>query len=208
MKKSASLAVALAFLMVALAGCGGQKPAEDGGVAGLWRGQASLDEAFNRQLERSGMSEVAVAEGLSATVELELGDDGVYVLTLDQTALSGALTSAKAQVRQGLADHLEKTFQPQGVSLEDALAQAGTSLDQLAVQALGGGEIGLPRTEGRYALAEGSLALSLSPDQEPDLQQGFSYTLSGDTLTIDAGEGTALAGVEGLHTLTLQRVEP
>lgn len=208
MKKRVSLALALAFLVAALAGCGGDKPTEDSGVVGLWRAQASLDEAVNRQLEHGGMSEVAVAEGLRAAVELELRDDGAYVLTLDQAALSDALTSAKTQVRQGLADHLEKTFQPQGISLDDALAQAGVSLDQLADQALGGGDLGQPRTEGRYELGEGVLALSLSPDQEPDLQRGFAYTLSGDTLTIDAGEGVALAGVEGLHTLTLQRVEP
>lgn len=206
MKKSFSLALALAFLMTALAGCGGDKPTEDGGVAGFWRAQASLDEAVNRRLAQSGMSEVAVAEGLNAAVELELRDDGGYVLTLDQAALSDALASAKAQVRQGLADHLEKTFQPQGISLDDALTQAGVSLDQLAAQALAGDALGQAKTEGRYALAEGGLVLSDSPDREPDYR--LDYTLSGDTLTIDAGPGGALAGLRGVESLQFQRVEP
>lgn len=204
MKKSFALALSLALLMAVLAGCGGKKSAEDGGVVGLWRATPSLDQAVNSRLARSGMSEVAVAEGLTAEVTLELKDDGAYVLTLDQAALSLALDAAKEQVRQGLAEHLEKTFQPQGISLDEALAQAGTSLDRLADQALGGGELGQPRTEGRYTANEGRLALSQSPDQEPELQLG--YTLSGDALSIDAGAGAALAGVEGLETLTLQRV--
>lgn len=206
MKKSFSLALALAFLMTALAGCGGDKPTEDGGVAGFWRAQASLDETVNRRLAQSGMSEVAVAEGLNAAVELELRDDGGYVLTLDQAALSDALASAKAQVRQGLADHLEKTFQPQGISLDEALTQAGVSLDQLADQALAGDALGQAKTEGRYALAEGGLVLSDSPDREPDYR--LDYTLSGDTLTIDAGPGGALAGLRGVESLQFQRVEP
>lgn len=208
MKRSSSaLALAAVLLMTALAGCGG-KPAGDDGLVGAWRAELQLDGLFNSCLAQSGMSEVAGVEGAAVTIELAINDDGTYAMTMDEAALSAAVESVKERVRQGLADHLEKTFQPQGVSLDDALAEAGTSLDRLADQALDAAVLGQlsqqVNAKGRYEVQEDKLVMTQDLDGEPGV--AHSYTLDGDSLTLRNDANAATAGLEGLQTMVFARV--
>lgn len=207
MKRPFALALAAVLLMTALAGCGG-KSAGDDGLVGAWRAELQLDGLFNSCLAQSGMSEVAGVEGAAVTIELAINDDGTYAMTMDEAALSTAVESAKERVRQGLADHLEKTFQPQGVSLDDALAEAGTSLERLADQALDAAVLGQlsqqVNAKGRYEVQEDKLVMTQDPDGEPGVAR--SYTLDGDTLTLRNDANAAIAGLEGLQTMVFARV--
>lgn len=203
MKKALALVLGAALLMGALAGCGKGKSG-DSGLVGRWRAGVDISDALNAQTAANGLGEFATVSGFELTLALELKDDGTYAL--DATA---DLAPVRQQMKAGIETYFQSMLEGQDMTVDDALASAGTSVDAILDQTLGQQALDELtadfKAQGQYEAREGKLYWSAAPDQAPE-GDAQSYTREGDALTLDAG-GSALGGLASFLPLTFVRAE-
>lgn len=203
MKKILALVLGAVLLTGALAGCGGKGKTEDSGLIGHWRAGADFSDALNAHTAANGLGEFATVSGFELTLELELKDDGTY--TLGATA---DLAPVKEQMKAGIEAYFQPMLEGQDMTVDGALASAGTSVDAILDQALGQQALdeltaGL-KAQGRYKAEEGKLYLSDHDSEEPS-DNYLTYTLEGDALRLDAGSATPVAGLTSMLPVVFER---
>lgn len=203
MKKILALVLGVALLMGTLAGCGrGKSEADD--LIGRWRGTVDFSDALNAQTAANGLGEFATVSGFELTLELELKDDGTYIL-----GAAADLAPVKEQMKAGIEAYFQSMLEGQDMTVDDALASAGTSVDAILDQTLGQQALDDLtadfKAQGQYEAREGRLYWSAAPNQTPE-GDGQSYTREGDALTLDAG-GSTLGGLASFLPLTFTRAE-
>lgn len=204
MKKILALVLGGVLVMGALAGCGGKGKSGDSGLVGRWRGTVDFSDALNAHTAANGLGEFATVSGFALTLELELKDDGTYALDA-----AADLAPVREQMKAGIEAYFQPMLEGQDLTVDGALAGAGTSVEAMLDQALGQQALDALtapfKAQGQYEAREGKLYWSAAPNQTPE-GEGQSYTREGDALTLDGG-GSALGDLASFLPLTFTRAE-
>lgn len=203
MKKILALVLGGVLVMGALAGCGrGKSEADD--LIGRWRATVDFSDALNAHTAANGLGEFATVSGFALTLELELKDDGTYALDA-----AADLAPVREQMKAGIEAYFQPMLEGQDLTVDGALAGAGTSVEAMLDQALGQQALDALtapfKAQGQYEAREGKLYWSAAPNQTPE-GEGQSYTREGDALTLDPG-GSALGDLASFLPLTFTRAE-
>ena len=211
MKKLLALVLSAVLLVGVLAGCGGGKEAASGeGLEGTWRTEIDMADMINEQMAASGMGEFMNISDFSITMVMDIKGDGTYAMTVDKDALAGSMEGVKEDMKSGVTAYMESMIKEQGldISVEDAMAASGMSLDDMVDQAFSEEAMdemtaGL-HIEGQYKAEDGKFYTSGSVDEAPS-DNYESYTLDGDTLTLDAGSTDVPSEMEAFLPLVFTR---
>ncbi len=211
MKKFLALVLSAVLLVGVLAGCGGGKESASGdGLEGTWRTEIDMAEMINEQMAASGMGEFVNISDFSLAMVMEIKGDGTYAMTVDKDALTSSMEGVKDDLKSGVTAYMENMLKEQGadMSVEDALEASGMSLDDMVDQAFNEETMdemtaGL-HIEGQYKAEDGKFYTSGSVDEAPS-DNYESYTLDGDTLTLDAGSTEVPSEMEAFLPLVFTR---
>ncbi len=211
MKKYLALILSAVLLVGVLAGCGGGKEAASGdGLEGTWRTEIDMADMINEQLAAGGMGEFVNISDFSITMVMEIKGDGTYAMTVDKDALNGSLEGVKEDMKSGVTAYMENMIKEQGldISVEDAMAASGMSLDDMVDQAFSEETVDQMtanlKVEGQYKAEDGKFYTSGSVDEAPS-DNYESYTLDGDTLTLDAGNAEVPSSFEQFLPMVFTR---
>ncbi len=210
MKKFLALVLSAVLLVSVLAACGGKEAASGDSLEGTWRTEIDMAEMINEQMAASGMGEFVNISDFSITMVMDIKGDGTYAMTVDKDALAGSMEGVKEDMKNGVTAYMENMLKEQGLdmSVEDAMAASGTSLDDMVDQAFSEEAMdemtaGL-HIEGQYKAEDGKFYTSGSVDEAPS-DNYESYTLDGDTLTLDAGSSEVPSEMEAFLPLVFTR---
>lgn len=187
------IALLLSFVLVlslALCACGEKKEPT---VVGTWRADINLAEAFNEEMEASGMGDYINIESFNLPLVMEFKEDGTGSMSVDQAAMTETVDKLAADLTTGLEAYFTEYFSSMGleVDLDEALAASGMSMDDLVneMKAEFAGEEAFAEftNEFKYKAEDGKLYMSDDLDSEVPTDEYNTYTLDGDTMTLDVG---------------------
>lgn len=198
MKKIISLllCVVLAVSMMAvLSGCGG-KAKED--LTGKWVAEVNMAEALNKSVTDAdaSLAEIINFKDFTLKINLELNKDGTYKMYCDEKSASEAFVGLKKDFKDMMVAYLEKSIADAGLdmSVEDMLAMTGMDLDQLIEESFTEDildeMIDEMYSEGQYKAEDGKFYTSDDIDEKPASVAAETYTLEGNTLTLNGAKGT------------------
>ncbi len=198
MKKVLALALSAALLVGLLAGCGG-KTADRDRLIGKWSTTLDLTDIFNQGLAESDLGADFQVDKSEVVLVLELKDDDTYSLIADKDALAVTKENMRSQLEESVISGLNQLYP--GVDVEDVLAQADMTVDELLDEAIPlETVVSAYEMAGQYMVKKGVLYLSDGLDEAPEEadEDRNPYTLDGDQLT--------LLGEEDGADLIFQRV--
>ena len=187
------IALLLSFVLVlslALCACGEKKEPT---VVGTWRADINLAEAFNEEMEASGMGDYINIESFNLPLVMEFKEDGTGSMSVDQAAMTETVDKLAADLTAGLEAYFTEYFSSMGleVDLDEALAASGMSMDDLVneMKAEFAGEEAFAEftNEFKYKAEDGKLYMSDDLDSEVPTDEYNTYTLDGDTMTLEVG---------------------
>lgn len=187
------IALLLSFVLVlslALCACGEKKEPT---VVGTWRADINLAEAFNEEMAASGMGDYINIESFNLPLVMEFKEDGTGSMSVDQAAMTETVDKLAADLTTGLEAYFTEYFSSMGleVDLDEALAASGMSMDDLVneMKAEFAGEEAFAEftNEFKYKAEDGKLYMSDDLDSEVPTDEYNTYTLDGDTMTLDVG---------------------
>ncbi len=187
------IALLLSFVLVlslALCACGEKKEPT---VVGTWRADIKLAEAFNEEMAASGMGDYINIESFNLPLVMEFKEDGTGSMSVDQTAMTETVDKLAADLTTGLEAYFTEYFSSMGleVDLDEALAASGMSMDDLVneMKAEFAGEEAFAEftNEFKYKAEDGKLYMSDDLDSEVPTDEYNTYTLDGDTMTLEVG---------------------
>lgn len=194
----------VATVIMRLERASGKQANSSDGIIGKWRATTDMAGAINQQLDASDMGEVIQVSSFEIVLVMELKSDNTCTLTVDKNTMADSLEGLKAEVKEGMIRYFAQIAP--GVDVDDALAQSGTSMDELLNQELNldtvMSDIDLV---GQYKAEDGKLYTSSSVDEAPG-DSYFSYSLSGDILSLDIGNTEPTASLATLLPFVFQRV--
>lgn len=142
-KKIASiLLVSSMFLM--LFGCGSSGESDQKKLVGTWKATVDMTELMNDSIQQ-GMgegdqvfNEYFQISKFDFVVIFTFRDDGTYSITTDEAHFNNSITTVIDELKIGMRRYLEDMLAAQGLdmSLDDLLAEEGTSLDALFEESL------------------------------------------------------------------------
>ncbi len=210
MKKFLALILSAVLLVGVLAGCGGDKAASDDGLEGTWRTEIDMADMINDQLAAGGMGEFVNISDFSITMVMDIKADGTYAMTVDKDALNGSMEGVKEDMKNGVIAYMENMIKEQGMdmSVEDAMAAANISLDDMIDQAFS--EEAMDEmtanlhVEGQYKAEDGKFYTSGNVDEAPS-DNYETYTLEGNTLTLDVSDAEVPSSFEQFLPMVFTR---
>lgn len=210
MKKTVALLLALVMLTGLLAGCGG-----DDALVGTWEMSMEMADQMNQQFAAAGLGDYIKLDSFAMAVHFTFKEDGTYSCTADEDGLVKALDTLKTTIRDGVTAYAEdvvKQATDAGMgdyTVDDVFAAAGTTLDEMIDQMFMEDEIkaaaAKQTAEGKYKTKDGKLYLSDALDHIPDEKMYQTYTIDGDTLTIEESVGGDGSDT-GMYPMTLKKV--
>lgn len=208
MKKFLALILSAALLVGALTACGGKKAASGDGLEGTWRTEFDMADTINERMAASGMGEFLNISDFSITMVMEIRDDGTYAVTLDRDALADSLEGVKGQLKDGMVAYMEQMLKAQDPNADVDAALAAVDLDGMVEQVFNEEFMdqmtAVLKAEARYKAEDGKFYTSGSLDEAPG-DNYKSYTLDGDTLTLDVGAADVPSGMEQFLPLVFTR---
>ncbi len=211
MKKFLALILSAVLLVGVLAACGGgDKAASGDGLEGTWRTEIDMADMINQKLAAGGMGEFVNISDFSITMVMDIKGDGTYAMTVDKDALNGSLEGVKEDMKNGVISYMENMIKEQGLnmSVEDAMAAANISLDDMIDQAFSEEAVGEMTAnmniEGQYKAEDGKFYTSGSVDEAPS-DNYETYTLDGDTLTLDVSDVEVPSSLEQFLPMVFTR---
>lgn len=230
-KRAKSLsALLLAFMLLALAGCGG--PSE---LVGTWTAEVDCtDEVTQVSEEVENARDYFSAFYLKLTVVFH--EDGTYECEFDQDALAEELNQFKTELGTFMDDYLwdlvVEILREAGVTADlstvesvDAVVQEiyGMSYDEMLTASLGMelsayvdasldldallNEFEGLNTQGNYKAANGKLYMSDTLEHTIDPKIYETYTLEGNVLTLTGYVGDDEGSFEGNYPLVFTKVD-
>lgn len=207
MKKTIAFLLAAVMLTGLLAGCGG-----DDALVGTWEMSMEMTDQMNQQFAAAGLGDYVKLDSFAMVVRFTFKDDGTYSCAADEDSLVKTLDALKTTIRDGLIAYAEDMIAAEGledVTVDDVFAAAGTTLDEMMEQMFMEDEIKAAAAEqtaeGKYKTKDGKLYLSDALDHVPDETMYQTYTIEGDTLTIEESVGGDGSDA-GAYPLTLKKV--
>ena len=208
MKKIIALSLCL-ILALSLCACGGAK--ED--LTGKWNANINMADAFNAEIAAAdpAMAEYMAVESFNLPLVLELKEDGTYTMSVDPAAMESTMTKLAEDMAAGLEAYFTAIFAEQGLEMDvnEALASMGMDLDtlvaELTAELTSEDTFAAFASEGKYKAEKGKLHLTESMDEVINPAIYNTYTLEGDTLTLEVGTEVLEEGMEFLFPMTLTR---
>ena len=191
------IALLLSFVLVlslALCACGGGEKKET--LVGTWNATIDIAEVYNAEIAASGdeaMAEYLSVDSFAIPLVMTFNEDGTYSLTVDKEGMDAAMNGLIEDMKVGLEKYFNDYFSSMGleIDVDEALAASGMSLDSLVEEMKG--EIMTEdmyadmESAGQYKAEDGKLYLTEDVEVEPVGGVYNTYTIEGDTLTIEAG---------------------
>ena len=187
------IALLLSFVLVlslALCACGEKKEPT---VVGTWKADINLAEAFNQEMEAADMGEFINVESFNLPLILELKEDGTGAMRVDADAMTATMERLAADLTAGLEAYFVEMYASMGleVDIDQLLAESGISMEDLVSEmtASFSGEEAFAEftTEFNYKAEDGKLYMSEDLETEIDIAVYNTYTLDGDTMTLEVG---------------------
>lgn len=191
------IALLLSFVLVlslALCACGGGEKKES--LVGTWNATIDIAEVYNAEIAASGdeaMAEYLSVDSFAIPLVMIFNEDGTYSLTVDKEGMDATMNGLIEDMKVGLEKYFNDYFSSMGleIDVDEALAASGMSLDALVEEMKG--EIMTEdmyadmESAGQYKAEDGKLYLTEDVEVEPVGGVYNTYTIDGDTLTIEAG---------------------
>lgn len=218
MKKAVFLTLCFLLLAVLLAGCGSSggetaaeapEPAEQG-IVGSWTADIDMSGFLNEALaEDEEIGKYLTLDSFTIQLLADFGGDGTYSIRCDPDSAKAALDSLKEQMKGALTHYLEDIAKESGLDLtaEELMEQAGITMDDLLSEmdeAYSAEDmVSDMELSGKYLFEDGKLALSESPETDPDPEDALTVTLEGDVLTLTGGGENS--HFQGLYPVVFHR---
>lgn len=191
------IALLLSFVLVlslALCACGGGEKKET--LVGTWNASIDIAEVYNAEIAASGdetMAEYLSVDSFAIPLVMTFNEDGTYSLTVDKEGMDATMNGLIEDMKVGLEKYFNDYFSSMGLEIDvnEALAASGMSLDALVEEMKG--EIMTEdmyadmESAGQYKAEDGKLYMTEDVEVEPVGGVYNTYTIEGDTLTIEAG---------------------
>lgn len=191
------IALLLSFVLVlslALCACGGGEKKET--LVGTWNATIDIAEVYNAEIAASGdeaMAEYLSVDSFAIPLVMTFNEDGTYSLTVDKEGMDAAMNGLIEDMKVGLEKYFNDYFSSMGleIDVDEALAASGMSLDALVeemkAEIMTEDMYADMESAGQYKAEDGKLYLTEDVEVEPVGGVYNTYTIEGDTLTIDAG---------------------
>jgi len=208
MKKIIALSLCL-ILALSLCACGGAK--ED--LTGKWTTNINMAKVFNDEMAAADptMAEYMSLDTFDLPLVLELKADGTYTMTVDPAAMEESMGKLVQAMSTGLEAYFAAVFAEQGLEMDvhEALEAMGMDLDalveELSAELTSEEMFDSFTTEGKYKAEKGRLYLTESMDEVINPAIYNTYTLDGDTLTLEQGTEELEDGMEIMFPMVLTR---
>lgn len=191
MKKYIALLLCL-VMVLSLCACGAKE-----NLVGTWKANINMAEAFNAEIAASGdeaMAEAMKLESFDLPLILELREDGTCKLSVDNDAMAASVEKLAEALTNGMKSYFVTMLEEQGLEVEDPdefLAAMGldlnTLVEEMKNELLSEDTFGEFTTECKYKAEDGKLYMSDDLESEIPTDEYNTYTLEGDTLTLDVG---------------------
>lgn len=181
------LSMIMIFTMVILAGCSGSKGAQ---IIGSWETTIDATEIMKQAVSDEEMSEYIDFGDCNLKMVYTFNEDGTYKATPDEAATKETFSNMKETYINGITKYFEAQIAKSSlsVSVEELMAESGTSIDELAEKALGDEAvknlIDSSTVEGKYEVKDGKLYTTESMDEDIDENKYETYEMSKDELKI------------------------
>lgn len=191
------IALLLSFVLVlslALCACGGGEKKET--LVGTWNATIDIAEVYNAEIAASGdeaMAEYLSVDSFAIPLVMTFNEDGTYSLTVDKEGMDAAMNGLIEDMKVGLEKYFNDYFSSMGleIDVDEALAASGMSLDALVeemkAEIMTEDMYADMESAGQYKAEAGKLYLTEDVEVEPVGGVYNTYTIEGDTLTIEAG---------------------
>lgn len=191
------IALLLSFVLVlslALCACGGGEKKET--LVGTWNATIDIAEVYNAEIAASGdetMAEYLSVDSFAIPLVMTFNEDGTYSLTVDKEGMDATMNGLLEDMKVGLEKYFNDYFSSMGleIDVDEALAASGMSLDALVeemkAEIMTEDMYADMESEGQYKAEDGKLYMTEDVEVEPVGGVYNTYTIEGDTLTIEAG---------------------
>lgn len=208
MKKIIALSLCL-ILALSLCACGGAK--ED--LTGKWTTTVNMAQTFNDEMAAADptMAEYLKLDTVTIPLTLELKEDGTYVMAVDPVAMEASMTKLAEDLAAGLESYFAALLAEQGLEMDvnEALVAMGLDLDalvaELTAELTSEDAFTAYAAEGKYKAEDGKLHMTESMDEIINPAVYNTYTLEGDTLTLELGTEVLEEGMEFMFPMILTR---
>jgi len=208
MKKIIALSLCL-ILALSLCACGGSKKE----LTGKWTTNINMAKVFNDEMAAADptMAEYMSLDTFDLPLVLELKADGTYTMTVDPAAMEESMGKLVQAMSTGLEAYFAAVFAEQGLEMDvhEALEAMGMDLDalveELSAELTSEEMFDSFTTEGKYKAEKGRLYLTESMDEVINPAIYNTYTLDGDTLTLEQGTEELEDGMEIMFPMVLTR---
>lgn len=209
-KRIAMLLCMVMVLSVALCACSSEKDQ----LVGTWRGTMNLAEAVNMGMMEADpeVAEYLMVDTLNITFTLTFNKDDTYSMVVDADALDVAMQGMVDEMADGMIEYFEAVLEESGLemSVEELLAASGLTVDALAEELYKEMDAEAMFTElnseGNFKVADGKLYMSDGLDYAVDEAVYELYTVEGDTLTINKGEGSEDVADDYVYPMVFKKV--
>lgn len=215
MKKITAMLLCL-VLVLSLCACGAKE-----NLVGTWKANIELADLMNKEIAASGdeaMAEAMNLESFQLPLILELREHGTCTMKVDPEAMAASADKLAADLTEGLKAYFVTMLQQQGLEVEDpteVLTAMGLDLDALVAemkdQFLSEDTFAEFTMESKYKAEDGKIYFSDDLESEINADEYNTYTLKGDTLTLDVGNMVIEEGQEDMAAymfpMTLTRVK-
>ena len=215
MKKITAMLLCL-VLVLSLCACGAKE-----NLVGTWKANIELADLMNKEIAASGdeaMAEAMNLESFQLPLILELREDGTCTMKVDPEAMAASADKLATDLTEGLKAYFVTMLEQQGLEVEDpteVLTIMGLDLDALVAemkdQFLSEDTFAEFTMESKYKAEDGKIYFSDDLESEINADEYNTYTLKGDTLTLDVGNMVIEEGQEDMAAymfpMTLTRVK-
>ena len=215
MKKITAMLLCL-VLVLSLCACGAKE-----NLVGTWKANIELADLMNKEIAASGdeaMAEAMNLESFQLPLILELGEDGTCTMKVDPEGMAASADKLATDLTEGLKAYFVTMLEQQGLEVEDpteVLTTMGLDLDALVAemkdQFLSEDTFAEFTMESKYKAEDGKIYFSDDLESEINADEYNTYTLKGDTLTLDVGNMVIEEGQEDMAAymfpMTLTRVK-
>lgn len=181
------LSMIMIFAMVILAGCSGSKEEQ---IIGSWETTIDATEIMKQAVSDKEMSEYIDFGECSLKMVYTFNEDGTYKAAPDEAATKEIFSNIKETYIAGITKYFEDQIAESSlsISVDELMAESGTSIDELAEKALGDEAvkkiIDSSTVEGKYEVKDGKLYTTESMDEDIDENKYETYEMSKDELKI------------------------
>jgi len=184
MKKQIALLLCLILLVSAVfSGCGAAS------LEGKWTGTIDMADMMNEMMG-ANMELETNFKNLSVDIVMEFNEDGTYSLTLTQESVEKMAEELLDQLMPLLSEMMEEMF---GMSMDDILSMSGMTMEEfeeeMRKEYANSLDLDDMNIEGNYKTEDGLLYMTDNFEEDFDEGTANPYKISGNKLTIEAGEG-------------------